>query len=202
MHLDSSFSEMAERLRAGDERAAAAVFERYANRLIAVARTRLEERVRARVDADDVVQSVFRSFFSRQANDQFQIEDWDGLWALLVRITVRKSAETARKHRAARRNVARESSPIQPEDGSSTRWEAPAREPTPEEVATLHETMEAMMAKLDERQRNMLSLHLQGFTVMEIGEQVGRSERAVHRTLATIRRHLESLATDPYGRSS
>ena len=52
------------RLRAGDNAAAAEVFRRFANRLIGLARTHLDARVRQKVDPEDVMQSALKSFES------------------------------------------------------------------------------------------------------------------------------------------
>ena len=68
MPQSESFDDVMGRLRAGDQSAAATeIFQRFARRLIGLARTRLDDRVRSKVDAEDVLQSVFRSFFVRQA---------------------------------------------------------------------------------------------------------------------------------------
>ena len=70
-----------------------------------------------------------------------------------------------------------------------------ARDPTPDEAALLTETVQGLMADLDERERAMLSLSLQGYTVQEISPQVGRSERTVQRLLEQVRRQLQRLQT-------
>src|SRR5262245_5216743 len=51
------------RWRNGDQQAAAVLFHRYADRLVALAKSRLSARLASRVDPEDVVQSVYRSFF-------------------------------------------------------------------------------------------------------------------------------------------
>lgn len=45
--------------------------DRYTRRLLELARRQLPERVRRRVDPEDVVQSVYRSFFRRLNDGQF-----------------------------------------------------------------------------------------------------------------------------------
>ncbi len=49
----------------------AELFQRYAQRLMAFARTRLPSDVSSRVDEEDIVQSVFRSFFRRNQGNEF-----------------------------------------------------------------------------------------------------------------------------------
>ena len=69
-----------------------------------LAGTRLNTRVRRQVDPEDVVQALFRSFFDRQAAGQFELENWNSLWSLLVRIAVRKGgAGSGTARRAAGR---------------------------------------------------------------------------------------------------
>ena len=88
----SSFDGVMADLRAGDQAAAAAVFRRFATRLAGLAGAKLDARLRGKVDPDDVLQSVYRSFFGRHAAGQFDFDGWDGLWSLLTTITVRKCA--------------------------------------------------------------------------------------------------------------
>src|SRR6185295_15765908 len=67
MPPDPSFDDLMARLRTGDEAAAAEVFHRFTGRLIGLARRRLDHLVRPKVDAEDILQSVYRSFFRRSA---------------------------------------------------------------------------------------------------------------------------------------
>src|SRR5437016_14196174 len=98
---DDSFDDVMARLRAGDEAAAAAIFDRFARRLIALARARLDRLVSSKVDPEDVLQSAFRSFFLRHAEGRWDLIGWDGLWGLLARITVRKCGRRIEHFRAA-----------------------------------------------------------------------------------------------------
>jgi RNA polymerase sigma-70 factor, ECF subfamily len=191
------FDEVIARLRAGDETAAEEIFRRFAERLIPLARNRLDVRLRGKFDPEDVLQSVFRSFFLRQANGQFELHDWDGLWSLLVRITLRKCGRRMAAFWTDRRDVRREvgagSSTASAGNEAGGCWEAIARDPTAEEVAILTETLEHLMMGLDDGQRQIVELRLQGFTVAEISRQVERSERSVHRSLALVRDGLKWL---------
>src|SRR5947209_13963839 len=98
-------SRLGERLREGDPAATAEVFVRYARRLALLAETHLSRRVAARLDGEDVVQSVFRTFFRRCAGGEFHIDSDVDLWRLLVTITIRKARANARHHTAERRNA-------------------------------------------------------------------------------------------------
>ena len=67
------FDELMDLLASGDEDAAREVFLRFSSRLIAVTRNRLDKRILQKIDPEDVTQSVFRSFFARQANGSFEL---------------------------------------------------------------------------------------------------------------------------------
>jgi hypothetical protein len=64
--------------------------ERFASRLIALARAELDSRIRQKVDPEDVLQSVYKSFFRRHAEGEFDLDGWDRLWAVLATITINK----------------------------------------------------------------------------------------------------------------
>ena len=194
MSVHASFDELMARLLAGDQSAASQVFNLFTHRLIALARSRLDSQIRGKVDPEDVAQSVWRSFFLRQAEGEFDLADWNSLWGLLVVITLRKCGRQIEHFRAARRDLKREATPPHPTDSSHTGWEAVAREPTPSEAAILTETVEQLMLELrDDRERQILSLSLQGVRVSAISTQVGLTERTVERVRERVRKRLEQM---------
>jgi RNA polymerase sigma-70 factor (ECF subfamily) len=193
---ERTFEEVMARLRAGDEAAATELFQRFAHRLMALARRRLDPLVRRKADPEDVLQSVFRSFFLRHAQGKWDLGGWDGLWGLLTVLTVRKCGRRVGFYRAARRDIRREVSGGSPEDESGESWEALAREPTPAEAAELAETVEQLLRGLDDRQQQMLVLSLQGYATAEVGAQVGCTERTVERLLERTRKRLQRLQAE------
>jgi RNA polymerase sigma-70 factor (ECF subfamily) len=193
MTQDRPFADVMQRLRAGDQDAATQVFQRFADRLIALARGRLNPVIRAKLDPEDVLQSVFRSFFTRHAEGQFDLANWDSLWSMLVVLTVRKCGRRVGYFHAARRDVLRERAPEPAVQESNMAWEQMAAEPTPAEAAILTETVEQLMRRLDERERQVLALRLQGYTIPEISAQLGRAERTVERVLERVRRWLQQM---------
>jgi RNA polymerase sigma-70 factor (ECF subfamily) len=190
MRPNPSFDNLMARLGAGDEAAAAEVFDRFAQRLRALARSRLDRLLRPKVDAEDVLQSVYRSFFRRHAEGQYRLESWDSLWGMLTVITLRKCGRRLRYFRSACRDVHRE---VVLPAGAEGEVAAVARDPTPSEAARLAETLEQVMRDLTERERSILALSLQGYTTAEISDQVGRTERTVQRVLQRVRRRLEQM---------
>ena len=200
MTEDAAFAEVMGRLRAGDQAAAAEVFRRFANRLIGLARTHLDRRLRQKVDPEDVMQSALKSFFVRHADGEFDLSDWDTLWSMLVVITLRKCGHKAEHFRAAARDVKREQAPLDPEELASS-WKAISGEPTPEQAALLAEEVQQVMASLeDDRERQIVELSLQGYSVPEISARLGRSERTVQRVLTRVRKRLEKMRDEDGGK--
>ena len=193
MDSEQSFDEVMQRLRQGDQDAAAEVFARFAHRLMGLARSRLNATIRGKVDPEDVMQSVFNSFFRRQAEERFEFVDWGSLWALLALITIRKCGHRIEHFGAASRDVGREISFTPLTDESSASWAAVATEPSPSQAAILTETVEQLMRPLNDSERQMLSLSLQGYTPAEIAPEVTRSERTVRRVLERVRGQLERM---------
>ena len=185
------------RLRGGDDRAAAEVFRRFTHRLIGLARSRLDHLIRRKVDPEDILQSVYRTFFRRYARGAFDLESWDGLWGMLTVITVRKCDYRRKFFRAACRDVQREVAPPDAADPTAPEIEALARDPTPSEAARLAETVELLMRELTGREREMLALSLEGHSVAEISGRVARTERTVQRVLKRVRQRLEELRGEP-----
>jgi RNA polymerase sigma-70 factor, ECF subfamily len=196
MPADASFDRLLADLRAGDPSAAARVVERYAHRLVALARKNLERRILAKEDPEDVLQSVFKSFFNRMSAGQFRLDRPEDLWALLVSLTLHKCGHRAEYFRAARRDVQREAAPPQSAESSAAPWEALAREPTPLEAALLAENVERLLRGLEPHQRQIVELSLQGEPPARIAAAVGVTQRTVQRVLRGVRDRLESWRTE------
>jgi RNA polymerase sigma-70 factor (ECF subfamily) len=192
MRPTDSFPALMSCLRRGDPEAARQVFHRFSHRLISLARARLAERIDNKEDPEDVIQSVFRSFFLRQRAGQFEIAGWDSLWSILALITLRKCHNRAAYYHTERRDIDREIRLSAPAEEAAD-WGVTDREPTPEESAVLAESVELLMRRLEPRDRNILACHLQGYSAEEISVRVGRARRTVRRTLERIRRTLERV---------
>lgn len=176
-------------LKEGDDEAAAEVFRRYVHRLVALARRRISDRLGRRLDADDVVQSVYRSFFHRAKQGHFEWNRNGDLWRLLAAITVRKTIGKAQFHSQQKRDVDREDAAAgQLMNGSSGEV---AWEPQDEDAIALEDELRHIMEGLKEHPRKILQLRLQGESTEEIAQQIGRCERTVRRYLRDLRTFLE-----------
>lgn len=181
-------------LEQGDSSAADELFSRFAAQLCRLVHAKLGWRYRRKFDAEDVAQSIFKSFLGLQARKELSFENWDALWGLLSLIAIRKCGHRVEYLRAACRDVAREHSVILGDvdaERSRADLEALSREPTPSAAAMLSESLERLMEPLDDRERLIVTLALQGFEPVEISDRVSRSTRTVQRVLEKVRNQLE-----------
>lgn len=174
------------RYQRGDGAAAEAIFARYATRLQALVRSRLPARLRPRLDADDVVQSTFRSFFVHARNGEFAAQQPGDLWRLLATITLRKLGRQTRRHRAAKRSVQREAV-----DGAAVVDVVANHGPSAAEVVSAIEELQWLLAHFEPVQRQALQLRLWDMTAPEIANVIGCSERTIRRWLNEAQRLLE-----------
>jgi RNA polymerase sigma factor (sigma-70 family) len=177
------------RWRAGDEEAAAILFRRYSEQLIAVVSGRLSGRIAFRVDAEDVVQSAYRSFFTAARDGCYDLQRGGELWRLLVSITLNKLHDQVKRNVADKRSVNREQHLDGPVDALLS-----TRGPTPLEVVAIADELEHLLRQLQPLHRQMLELRLQGYRLEEVAEQTGRSLRTVCRVLDLIKNDLGNLA--------
>jgi RNA polymerase sigma-70 factor (ECF subfamily) len=122
-----SIPDLVGRLREGDPRAAEQLVAAYAQRLTRLAEQHLSRRLAGRLDGEDVVQSVFRTFFRRSAQREFQIDSSDAIWHLLAKITLLKARAKGRHHSAEKRDVRAET----PHGSDAWLYEAMAQGPAP-----------------------------------------------------------------------
>ncbi len=92
-HDELSDRSLLNRFRTGEQDAATEIYQRYANRLEALVSSQTGADLKTRFDAEDVVQSVFRTLFRRVSNGLYDVPAGEELWQLLLvlRLTRRGS---------------------------------------------------------------------------------------------------------------
>ncbi len=178
------------RWRAGDQSAATEIFERYVNRLCGLARKRLSDRMQRRVEAEDVVQSAYRSFF-RRAGESYTLEKQGDLWRLLAAITINKVRGQVEFHNAKKRGIYLEAHSDGEQSVIQVSPEVISDDPQPEDAAVMVEELSDVLGNLDETQRAIVELSMQNHSVEQIADQIQRSERTVRRTIQQVREELE-----------
>jgi RNA polymerase sigma factor (sigma-70 family) len=175
----------------GDEDAAAELYQRYVQRLIALARHRIGKRLGRRLDAEDVVQSACRSFFVRVQDGRLQVRPGDDIRQLLAAITMHKVFRQLEHHTAGKRSIRREDEQRPSDSACSILVEAVARDPSPAEELAAQEELEAALAPLSPLHQRIVELRLAGCTQPEIAGLTGRSERQVRTVIAEFARKFQ-----------
>ncbi|MGB0596239.1 MAG: RNA polymerase sigma factor [Rubripirellula sp.] len=179
------------RLRAGDSEAADDLFRRYLLRLVALVESRMSPHLRRRVDAEDVVQSTYHTFFAKAEQGRFELKQGGDLWRLLAAIAMNKLAKQWERNLAAKRSLAVEQSGNHPKN-SGHDWIPRSREPSPDDQAMVDDEIEQLTDGFDETQSDMLALRLAGMRIDEIAVHTNRSERTVRRLLEKVRYTMQT----------
>ncbi len=183
------------RWQAGDEHAAELIFNRYVERLIALAKVRLSPKLRRRIDPEDVVNSAYRSFFRVAGEEHDRINQYDNLWKLLAGFTIKKLLGQAEFHAAGKRAIAKEIQ-LNPTTSCNIDPELLARDPAPSQGVAIVEEVSNLMRRIEPFHREILERRLQGMSVKEIALEVDRTESTVRRILGRIRDDMAARLQD------
>ncbi len=84
--------------------------DRFRRRLCSLVTREMNEIYRQRVEPEEIVQSVFATYFRRMENGEYTFEDTDHLWYLLKKIAANKLRKRIEYECADKRDVRREAS--------------------------------------------------------------------------------------------
>jgi RNA polymerase sigma-70 factor (ECF subfamily) len=189
-NMPSDSKELLSRWQDGDEQAADELYQRYIRRLAGLVADHIATRFQQRVDAEDVLQSAYRTFFRRAGEGQFQFDDDADVWKLLVTIALNKTRQAIRRHSAGVRDVGSEVSPSADGGFSAAEMAVISRGPKPEEILMVSEMMTHLCEDLSDRHGQVLQLRLDGHSQQEVAAQLEVNERTVRRMLDQIRAQL------------
>jgi RNA polymerase sigma-70 factor, ECF subfamily len=178
---NSSDRSLVIRLRNGEDDAATEFYERYVKRLFGLVHQQMADHLRAAVQPEDIVQSVFKSVFRGLTTGDYDAPQSGSLWHLIAIVAVHKVRRNARKRTATKRDD-RRNQPLDALEDSGLVGSA-----SPEEFeAALREAIEG----LKPLEQEVAMLRVQGLTVEEISSKLQRSRRGIERTLHIIREKL------------
>jgi DNA-directed RNA polymerase specialized sigma24 family protein len=168
-------------LKGSDDRAAVAdavraLWERYFDRLVRLARVRLRHAPSAIFDDEDVALSAIKSFCRRAAAGQFpRLDDRHDLWRILMTIAARKAA-----------GLFRRASPWTGDDGVLD--QIIGQEPTPELAATVADEVRRLLGSLpNDSYRTIALKKLEAYTNDEIAASLGCTTKNIEYKLRNIR---------------
>jgi DNA-directed RNA polymerase specialized sigma24 family protein len=194
-----SVERLIDRLKGGDNRALAPLWERYFEKLVKVARGRLPVGSPARVEGGsmDAALNALQSFQSRLRNGEYGwVTSRGDLWKLLVTMTRNKASNQAQRAGADKRHprsgLVRESEMTSSEGERYSLEEVLIEEPTPAMAIELAERIERIHKALDDPELSrVFQLRLEGYSREEISETIDRAVRSVSRKLEIVRQAVE-----------
>lgn len=197
--LDAEFAELSqdtlksdhdllEAFRSGQMDASTRLYMKYADRLIGMTARKSSSELAAKVDPEDIVQSVFRTFFRRVEKGQYDVPEGEDIWKLLLVITLNKIRAVVAFNRAAKRDMRRTRSDAMVE-------EAVAKADDKDEIAlaTLRIVIDELLSDQLEVNQKIIRQRIEGYDILEIAQNVNRSKRTVERVLQEFRARLSQL---------
>lgn len=177
------------RVRSGESDAATDLYLRYAARLQRLVHDQTGPALARRVGDEDIVQSVFRTFFRRAADGHYQVGESEELWKLFLVIALNKIRKAAEFHGAAKRDY------LRTVGGSEHKLDARSACHSEDEMAlqTLQITINEVLSTLPPGHPEIVQLRIEGYTVEEIASKTNRSLRTVERMLKNFRETLLQL---------
>jgi RNA polymerase sigma-70 factor, ECF subfamily len=175
------------RIRRGNQDAASLLYHRYAHRLRALVRARRSPDLASRVDHEDIVQSVFKSFFRGVSRGSYDVPDGEELWHLFLVITLNKVRAKGVFHRAAKRDVR-----LTVGDEEIDKY-AECLKTDRDAYLLLKLAVEEALERLPPQHKLVTQLRMEGDDVAEIARKTGRSKRSVERILQECREKLGQL---------
>ena len=180
-----------DRIKVGDSVAANQIWQHYFDRLVRAVRQRLYGQNRAVSDEEDIVLSVFESFYVAAEGGRFpDLTDRDDLWRLLLTMAARKVIDKRRHDQRARRGGGIPVYSIDDDDNSVI--EIIGSEPSPDMVLMMQESISQLFSHLGVGQlQELAGAKLEGYSNAEIAKRFDCSERTIERRLHLIREKLQ-----------
>jgi DNA-directed RNA polymerase specialized sigma24 family protein len=179
-------------LKAGDVEAAQALWDRYFDGLVRLARTRLRDAPLAAADEEDVALSAIHCLFRGAAAGRFpQLADRDNLWRLLATIAAQKAIDLQRRETREKRGGGKTRGEVELVAGdteASLVAQVVGREPSPEFATQLDEEYRRQLDRLDDDGLRQIAVwKMEGYENDEIARRLGCGVRTVERKLGVIR---------------
>lgn len=164
----AEFKLLMQRVRAGDQQAAAEIVQRYEPLIRREVRLRLEDqRLRRVFDSLDVCQSVLASFFVRCAVGEYELDEPAHLLRLLVTMTRNKVSSSARKQHQQKRDQRRQAV------GDDATAFAASSDPSPSEIVSGNELLARARAALSDDERRLAELRSAGHSWDQVAAELG-----------------------------
>ncbi len=194
----SDFDVLMKRLLAGDEDAPQELVDRYGPHIIRSIRRRFRtQRMRTLYATEDCMQSVWASIFSDLVRLK-KLESPQQLVNYLATVASNKLVDNNRRHSSQKNNVGLEKSV----DQQSESFGVEADDPSPSQMAAARDEWEHQTAKLSQREKTVLSMHLEGHSSNEIAETIHVTGRGVRHIIGNVSALLSGKKQRPADRTN
>ncbi len=168
MSDEKGFADFIQRIRSGDEAAAAELVRKYEPLIRREVRFHLEDsRLTRALDSIDISQSVLASFFVRAAAGEYDLDQPNQLAGLLVKMAHNKLASQARRQLSLKREAYRVE--VEPD----VLGRIPDEADTPSQHVSGRELLETFCAKLSAEELRISELRSSDLTWEQIAGQLG-----------------------------
>ncbi len=183
---DDNFVKLLTRVRGGDESAAGQLVERYERAVLRAVRSRLGQSMRRAMDSMDVVQSVHQSLLIGLRSQRYDMTSPAQLIALAVVMVQRK---IARHWRKIKQMPTAESETVGSAGGTPLNG-ITSDEPAPAETAAASDLLELFLSQLDEFDRQLVRLKLDGHSSVEAAAILSREPAFIRMRWSRLRQQL------------
>jgi RNA polymerase sigma-70 factor (ECF subfamily) len=184
---EGSFTKLMERVRGGDQDAAAELVRLYEPAIRRAVRFRLtDSHMRGALDSQDLCQSVLTSFFVRAASGQYDLNQPEDLQKLLIAMARNKLRFQVRKEHAQRRDRRRVEAGVEPGDMAGGAG-------TPSRQVSAREMLQEVHKRLSEEERQLVEWRNQGLEWEDIAGRIQGSAEALRKKFA---RALDRVAVE------
>ena len=184
-----SFSMLLARAKIGDVTALAQLSAAYENRVRMVARVLLGPALRPHFDSLDLTQSVHRSILIGLRHDKYDVSSPENLVGLAVTIVHRK---VARHWRHMRRQVRLSGASPQNTELPTALLSLTSAEDDPSQAAEYNDRVKHLCQHLTTDERVLIEKRLQGYSTVEIAQQLGLNSVTLRVRLNRMRQRLRS----------
>ncbi|HVS35811.1 MAG TPA: sigma-70 family RNA polymerase sigma factor [Gemmataceae bacterium] len=181
-----AFSNLMRKVRLGDHKALAQLLQHYEREVHQAACHLLGRSLRSSLDPADLVQSVHRTLLRGLRDNKFEVASREKLVALAVTVARNKVFRAARRLECEKRcnaalaeTAAHECTRVGPESPAD-----PARK------AEYNDTLEKIYAQLNECDRRLVQMRLQGYSTAEAAREAGVSADVLRVRLSRLRQLL------------
>jgi len=185
---EASDGSLVKRSRSGEQDAATQIYLRYGGRLTSLVKKRCSTQLARHAGVEDIVQSVFVTFFRRIGEGCYDVSDGDVLWNVLAVIARNRVRTAATYYYAAKRNACRTI------DGLIAREFIESHANAHDHgFETFEQYVQEILEQLPSRSRLLVELRLDGFTIAESAKIARCSRRTAERVMQEMRLTFSEL---------